>query len=729
MTTGGSGAAWPDGLPVAAPAFPGWTFVPQPGAVPLGPLDVNDMVRGVFTTFRRYCLPLYLPLLTVALGCTAVVSGCAYAAWRLIASLHLRGHWETTGRLVEVSAAAAVVVVPSVVCAAFAYAVATTVSLTVLGHHAVLGTQPLRARQAWAEARPHLRRTLATQALSTLAGSAVLLVSLLPGIALGIALHSVVAAAFGLLLLVPGLVGTAYVTGRLYLAGPAAVLEGLRPSAAIHRSWQLSRGAWWRTFGIMLIPTVVGSTATQVVNTLGGTVASPFVPSGLLDRTQPGRPLHLELAALVLPAAIVVLAAIAAAITRAPLKPLTTGLLYLDRCIRREGLQIPLTAVAAGAAVGPAPFPLLPFPPRNPPPKRRREQDRERPTDTAPPHNDQRRVTGYRLIGIGWVLRIAGTCLGMAGLAVFRDSLGNEVSGSGGLSPWLVRAAGIPVFYLGLRMWARGRIMVARGRQHTVKVIGSLTKLVFSRYVLYLRPFSHDREMSALPTQFSGGHSGQLAFFLSGLTQEELLVRRFGGIGRVIAIGEPEESLPLPGAMRGYLPLDDWQGPVSGLIRNAHVVALAAGTGPGTLWEFTEAVRVLDLRRLVLLVYCGPEMYDAFREAVRTTYDERSSPGPGDPAHGRDAWPPLPELPDFPPLFRPRRKQRKIMRYLGAAPADWDFPLKGIVVFDEEGRARFIRFDPTAQVRTPWNLWRMVRRQFAPVISGLEALPRQWNGF
>ncbi|MBO0816785.1 MAG: glycerophosphoryl diester phosphodiesterase membrane domain-containing protein [Actinobacteria bacterium] len=709
MTAGGGEALRPDGVPAIALAPAGREHAPRPGTVPLRPLSASDVITGVFTTAWRYRGPLYLPLLAVALGSAALLSGCAAIAWKLIAPLHLlhlHGERMTAGRVTDVAIAAAVVVVPAVACAVFASAVAAAVSVTVLGHHAVLGRRPLTARQAWAEARPQLGRTLGVQLLTALVLLAILGVCALPVVVTGLA-AGVTATAFGLslLLLIPGLAAVVYAGGRLLFAVPATVLEGTRPAAAMRRSWQLNRGAWWRIFGVSLLPGLIGEAAANSTTSVGDAVAARFLPASLSP------------AGLVLPVSIVVFAIIAAAVIRAPLRPLTLGLLYIDRCIRKERLHVTLDAAARGA-VSHAPFPLLPQSPPPGPPRPRREREADTPEDDLLPYGDQRPARGRGMIGAGWVLRIAGTSVALTGLAVFQGGQsGNGTDNFTSIGPWLIRAAGFAGFLAGGRAWAYGRLLVARGKRHTVKVIGSFAKLIYARYVLYLRPFSHDKEMAALPTQFPGGTAGNAVFFLPGLTQEESLVRRFGTIGRVIAIGRPGEDLPLPGATRGYLPRDDWQDVVSGLIRGAHVVALAAGTGRGTVWEFTEAVRLLDLRRLVLLVYCDPAMYDEFREAVRATYDERRSPA--------GAWPPLPELPDFPPLSRPRRSRPRILMRGGKKRVTWDFPLKGIVVFDKDRKPAFIRFDPTAvRFGWPWNLSRMVKRKFAPVLSELAALPR-----
>ncbi|MEY9845460.1 hypothetical protein ABH940_002538 [Streptacidiphilus sp. BW17] len=302
--------------------------------VPLRPLDANDIVKGVFATVRRYFWPLYLPLLIVALGSTVVLGGSAWAAWGLITSPHLHGGRMTTTRGIELALAAAVVIVPALLCAVLASAVTTAVCLTVLGHHAVLGRR-LTARQAWAEARPQLRRTLGTQLLTSLVVVGVLLLSVLPAVVLGLALHSAAAAGLALLLLFPGLAAMLYVGGRLLYATPVSVLEGMTPTTALRRSWQLNRGVWWRTFGISLLPGMVGRAATQLIIGVGSTVAARYLPPELLYGPS-GSKVHLSADSLILPVSIVVLAFVVAAVVTAPLTPLTLGP-ALPRPVLSEG--------------------------------------------------------------------------------------------------------------------------------------------------------------------------------------------------------------------------------------------------------------------------------------------------------------------------------------------------------------------------------------------------------
>ena len=734
MTTdGGPWSPGPDGQGAGGAVWP-WAereHAPRPGAVPLGPLDANDILRGVFFTLRRYLWALYCPLFVVVLGSAGVLSGCGVVAWKLItSSLPARGESMSAGRILDLCLAGSVFVVPALACAAVDSAVTAAVSITVLGHRAVLGNQPLTAREAWVDARPHVRRTLSTQMLSVLIVLGVFLCFGLPAAVLGAALNSSTAALVGLLALIPGAVVAIHVGGRLYYAVPVTVLEGLPPKAAMRRSWRLDRGVWWRTLGVALIPGLVGRAATEVITGGGGTVAARNLPAGVVASMQRGQSPHLSAAVLVIPVTIILIAVIVAAILRAPLGPLTQGLQYIDQCIRRErlgeALGVASAAVAAGGGVSSVAFPVPPFPPIKPPFKSpfksRRKRGAGRVEDEQPLRGKQDPAKGRRMICIGWTLRIVGTCVGLTGYVALR---GGQESGSHGATDltaagtWLIKAAGLVAMVIGVQVFSHGLLLIARGKRHTVKIIGSFAKLLYARYVLYLRSFSEDKQMAALQTEFPWGDAGPAVYFLPGLTQEESLVRRFGGIGQVVAVGQPEEDLPLPGAARGYLPRDDWHGVVSGLIRSAHVVAMSAGTGPGTIWEYTEAVRVLNLQRLVLLIYCDPATYDEFRVTVRTAYAERRAAEGGQ-------WPGLPDLPDFPPLSRPRPTSRwKILLvYGGKKNANWDFPLKGIVVFDEEKKPSFIRFDPTAvRRRGAWIPSRMVKRQFEPVLSELSALP------
>lgn len=344
-------------------------------------------------------------------------------------------------------------------------------------------------------------------------------------------------------------------------------------------------------------------------------------------------------------------------------------------------------------------------------------------SDTNPsPGGAQRTVRGRVLISVGWILRIVGTVTGFLAFTVFRKSLHSDQWSSIPTVRWWLQLLGsVVAFFAGVAVFAIGRQAVVRGKQHLADVIESLDRLPGPRYLLYLRPFSNDALMSGLPDDIQGGGNAQNFFLVSGLTYEESLVRRFRRFGRVIAIGRPGEELPLPGAARAYLPLNDWQSKVSRLIAGAHAVLLSAGPGPGTVWEFTEAVRLVPPTRLLLPAYCDAPTYDRFREAVAEEYDRRSRTEPGAPGTG--LWPPLPALPDYPSPARPERPRWEVLLNGGKKRLRWDFTLKGLIVFRPDWAARFVRFDPTTvRMSSTWTLSRLVRRELQPVMDQLTAL-------
>ncbi|WP_405731041.1 hypothetical protein OG885_14590 [Streptomyces sp. NBC_00028] len=320
------------------------------------------------------------------------------------------------------------------------------------------------------------------------------------------------------------------------------------------------------------------------------------------------------------------------------------------------------------------------------------------------PRGRQDRGVGRRLIVVGWVLRVGGAALGLGSVFVAQACVRRLLEGTSHQGGWLLALlVCVPVFFLGWCGFALGRVWEQNGRRHTAEILDPLRAAHSTEHVLYLRPFDLDTVMSGMPMELSGGGASLTnVFFLSGRTLEEDLVRRFGRLGRVVAIGRPGEPLPEAGAERMYVADDEWQRVVSGLIARARVVTLSVGTGQGTVWEFVESLRVLPPERLVLLIYCDRTAYDAFREVVA----ERCA------------------LPEYPPPARPKRPRWEVLMNGGRKRLLWDFALKGVIVFGPDWQPRFVRFDPsTLRVPSVFSVRKLLRRELDPVLDRLAALP------
>lgn len=150
----------------------------------------------------------------------------------------------------------------------------------------------------------------------------------------------VIAVAIGAVLLVlPGLavfcVGV-YLAVRWCVSLPAMMAEDIGPIRGLGRSWNLVKGMWWRTFGIILIAIIAYIIIDLALLALFGVVTA-LIPAINTD-TRSG----LATAATTLVDALV-----------APLFPIILTLLYFDLRVRKEGLD--LDQLAQQASSGPAP--------------------------------------------------------------------------------------------------------------------------------------------------------------------------------------------------------------------------------------------------------------------------------------------------------------------------------------------------------------------------------------
>jgi len=324
---------------VGLPGVGGWGAVPvapKPGVVPLRPLGVGEILDGAISYIRRDP--------KTVLGISAVIS-LIIAVVQFVA-LGLTSRSLALGSS-SVSAADAVANgvgslsvagIQSVV--AWVLGVVATGLLTVVMGQAVLGRR-VTASQAWDRTRARFWSLLGLTLLVSVVEGLLVVVGLGVAVLVGWALTSAstgLGVGVGILLGIAALVLVVWVSIRLLLAPVALMLETAGVVTSMRRSWTLVQGAWWRTFGIYLLGSILAGIVSSVLAvpfTLVGTILSlGSIETGTLPI---GYTLSVSLATLV--SSIVVI-------------PFTSGivsLLYIDRRIRREALDIEL-ARAAGVA-------------------------------------------------------------------------------------------------------------------------------------------------------------------------------------------------------------------------------------------------------------------------------------------------------------------------------------------------------------------------------------------
>lgn len=332
------------GPPGYGPPAPGRPWRPKPGIVPLRPLGLGEIFDGAFQAIRTNPRTM--------LGVSAIVM-VAVALIGLAPQYYFLAQTVAFDQVAQEAEAAgefdAAVFAPiasgfgGLILSTIVKALATTVlsALLVLAvSEAVLGRR-LPPGALWHKVRP---RIWAVIGVSLLAGLAPLVALALIGAlftGLGFALSAVgasagVSVAISLPLgLIVAVLATVYLWVRLSLAAPALLLENIGPVAALRRSGVLVQRSWWRLFGILLLTSIIVGTASSVLavplTQIGGVIAAAGEGSA---------------GSLVTAAGLSGLAEMITGTVLTPFSAAVTALLYVDRRMRAEGLDVELVRAA-----------------------------------------------------------------------------------------------------------------------------------------------------------------------------------------------------------------------------------------------------------------------------------------------------------------------------------------------------------------------------------------------
>ena len=345
----------PTGPPTASPmpsyggATAGWQPPPgwgspqpaqaQPGVVPLRPLGLGELLDGAVGLIRRYPRPVLglsagLSILVTILNVTLVVTAFK-PLLSLDASTFSDSGSASASSVDGFLGGSALGGLASSVLTVLAAIVLTGV-LTAIAGKGVLG-EPMTLGQAWAEVRPVLGRLLGLALLTGLLVYGTLAVGIALAVLLGVLLGTA-GIVVGVILGLSAACAAVYLYCRLALAPCAVVLEKAGVRLGLRRSGILVRRSWWRVCGVLLLALVVASIVGQVVQV-------PFLLFGIA-------PLGLRGGAGLTEGTtrLLILTYIGAGIAQTVTAPFTAGvraLLYVDRRMRAEGLDVALTAAAA----------------------------------------------------------------------------------------------------------------------------------------------------------------------------------------------------------------------------------------------------------------------------------------------------------------------------------------------------------------------------------------------
>jgi hypothetical protein len=322
----------------------GWTVAPAPGGIPLRPLALGDILNGAVTSARRN------PAATFGLAAIVMtIYGIVYAIFQAIYRSQLtsftstqqalkNGQTLTQQQLNTMMSSVFGVILPALavtILLSLLLTAALTGMLSGVIGRGVLGRKVSLA-QAWRGGR--VGPVIGTSFLLLLIGICVPLPVVVIAIVLTLLHLGPVAGLIGVLGGIASVVFGLFLLIRLSMTLPALVLERISPWSAIKRSFELSRGSWWRLFGILLLTEIIVFVASLVLSipfTIIGSVLGGS--AGLFSASA-----KVSLASLIVGA----IGGILASTVTAPVKAGVTVLLYTDLRMRREGLDLALRTAA-----------------------------------------------------------------------------------------------------------------------------------------------------------------------------------------------------------------------------------------------------------------------------------------------------------------------------------------------------------------------------------------------
>ena len=322
----------------------GWTRAPAPGGIPLRPLGLGDILNGAVVSARRN------PAATFGLAAIVMtLYGVISAIIGAIERPHLTQFSSTqqtlsNGRVLSpqqthdlltsvfgavLPAAAAGIVISFVLTSALSGMLSAVIGRGLLGQRVGLA----QARRAG-----RVGPVIGVSFLLLLISIAVPLPVVIVAVVLAVLHLTPVAVLIGVLGGIASIVFELFLLVRLSVTLPALVLERISPASAIKRSFDLSRGSYWRLFGILLLTRLIVGVASLVLS----------IPFTVLAGLAGGNSSFFSIGTKATLASVIISAigAIVASTVTAPISAGVVVLLYADLRMRREGLDLALRTAA-----------------------------------------------------------------------------------------------------------------------------------------------------------------------------------------------------------------------------------------------------------------------------------------------------------------------------------------------------------------------------------------------
>jgi hypothetical protein len=308
--------------------------------IPLRPLGVGEILDGAVSTMRGH----WRTVLGISLAVAVVtqVAVILLQGFVLDDSASTEALNDPSATLDELTRAMGDTLLSSglVLLVTLLGTIVATALLTSVTSRAVIG-KPVTTGEAWRDARPQLAKLFGLTLLLPLIAVAVLGAGAAPGLLVVAAGPNEAGAALAVLgAFAAGFVAL-WLMIRFSLASPALMLEKQGVVKSMRRSAKLVRGSWWRVFGIQLLATLIANIVASIIVIPFAVLAAALSGDGFAG--------FLDSSGGDLGWTFLIVSGIGSVIGSMITFPITAGvtvLLYIDRRIRREALDLDLARAA-----------------------------------------------------------------------------------------------------------------------------------------------------------------------------------------------------------------------------------------------------------------------------------------------------------------------------------------------------------------------------------------------
>lgn len=354
--------AWQYSADAAPQQAPEWVPAPKPGLIPLRPLTFGDVISASFKLLRTN-LQVNLGTSVIVMLLSTLIMGGAMALMYFVAYNRLEMSSSYDSSTISAGNATLMIVV-QLLATLFAMvgggflqaALSHSIARAAIGDKVTFG-------ETWQRAFKRLPAVLVSLFVQALFGFLALVVVMAPIFILIVttggdlgqrdnAAMAVIVMIVSIILYVGLILFSQAIYVRLGFAPNVAVLEGSGGIASIKRSWQLTRGYFWRTFGIQIVVSFIIQNVLSIV--IGGLYMLALIPLAILIPLGVAGTLDNSIVTVVMIVLLSILFLLLTVVTALStiVQYGANVLIYLDLRFRKEGFNLKLQKTTEDIAAG-----------------------------------------------------------------------------------------------------------------------------------------------------------------------------------------------------------------------------------------------------------------------------------------------------------------------------------------------------------------------------------------